>query len=76
MQDNVINAIGVRKMLPYGSIKEIAFRSKTSIYTVHRVLKGGSKNPLVLKTIKDYIIELQQVKNELNALVSESKTSY
>ena len=61
MTKNSINTAGVKKVLPYGAIKEIANRSKTSIYTVGRVIKGGSKNALVLQTIKDYLVVPQKV---------------
>lgn len=70
MEKNGINTAAVKKSLPYGAIKEIACRSKTSIYTVSRVLKGGSKNPVVLKNIKSYIEEIQQTNKEINALVT------
>lgn len=73
MQKNVINTAAVKKTLPYGAIKEIAFRSKTSIYTVSRVLNKGGKNPLVLKTLKDYIEEIQQTNQQINALVLDEK---
>jgi hypothetical protein len=69
MQKTAINSMQVKKTLPYGAIKEIAFRSKMSIYTVSRVIKGGSKNPIVLKNLKEYIEEIQQVNTEINALI-------
>lgn len=65
--------VAVKKSLPYGAIKEIAFRSKTSIYTVSRVLNKGGNNPLVLKTLKDYIEEIQQTNEQINTLVSYDK---
>ncbi len=73
MQKSRINTAGVKKLLPYGAIKEIANRSNRSIFTVSRVLSGGSKNPIVLKTIKDYLEEMQTTSNQINALVAESE---
>ena len=72
MQKNSINTAAVKKTLPYGAIKEIAKRSKTSIYTVGRVIKGGSKNALVLKTMKDYLVEMQKINEEINILTKDS----
>lgn len=73
MQKNSINTAAVKKMLPYGAIKEIANRSKTSIYTVSRVIKGGSKNAIVLQTMKDYIVEIQKTNEEINLLITDSQ---
>lgn len=70
MVKNGINTAALKKYLPHGAIKEIAKRSDMSIYTVSRVLKGGSTNAIILKNIKDYIEEMQQTNNEINALVS------
>lgn len=63
----------VKKALPYGAIKEVANRSKTSIYTVSRVLNRGGKNTKVLIAIKEYIEEMQQTNVTINKLVEDSK---
>jgi DNA invertase Pin-like site-specific DNA recombinase len=72
-QKHSINKAQVKKSLPYGAIKEIAFRSKTSIYTVSRVLNRGGKNTKVLNALKDYIEEIQQTNETINKLVEDSK---
>lgn len=73
MQNKVRNTRGIKKMLPYGSIKIIAGRSNVSIFTVSRVIKGSSNNPEVLKNIKAYIEEVKKVDNDLNSLIAESQ---
>ena len=73
MQNKFRNARDIKKMLPYGSIKTIASRSNVSIFTVSRVIKGSSNNPNVLKNIKDYIKEIQQLDQDINSLVTESE---
>lgn len=73
MQNKVRNARDIKKMLPYGAIKTIAGRSNVSIFTVSRVIKGSSNNPLVLKNIKDYIEEIKKIDNDLNSLITESQ---
>jgi len=72
MKKNTINTVGVKKVLPYGAIKEIAKRSNTHITTVSNVLKGVSKSPVVIKTIKEYLEEMNTTSNKINALVAES----
>lgn len=59
----------LKKALPYGSIKEIAKRSNTSIYTVSRVIKGGSKNPDVIKALTAYLQELAQTNQQLDQVI-------
>ena len=73
MKNNCINTAALKKSLPYGAIKEIANRSKTSIWTVSKVIKGGVENPVVLKTIKDYLVEIQQTKADINTLIANSQ---
>lgn len=76
MQNSNINATIVKKALPYGSIKEIAKRSKKSSMTVSRVLNKGGKNPVVLKNIKDYLEEIQKTNQQINALVADDKIAF
>lgn len=68
-----INTASVKKQLPYGAIKEIAKRSNKSIFTVSRVLKGRGNNPIVLKNIQQYLEEIKETTDQINALVSEPK---
>ena len=70
MEKNIINRAQIKKTLPYGAIKEIAKRSNVSIFTVSRVLKGGSKNPIVLNVLKNYLKEIYNTATEINALVT------
>ena len=70
MENNSNNkAVKLKKALPHGGIKEIAKRSETSIYTVSRVIRGGSKNPKVLKAIAEYLNELAQAKMQLDQAI-------
>lgn len=68
MQKNGINTAEIKKILPHGSVKEVAKRSKMSIYTVSRVLNGSSNNPFILKEIEAYILEVQATTKRINAL--------
>jgi len=75
MQNIVINNVELKKSLPYGAIKEIAYRTKTSIFTVSRVVNQGGKNPKIRKAIKEYLEEIQQVDCQINQLVNGEKAS-
>lgn len=69
MKKSNINVEGIKKVLPFGAIKEIAKRSNVSRSTVYNVLKRGSRNVEVLKNIKGYIEERNEFDNSLNVLV-------
>lgn len=73
MQKNKQNNANLKEILPYGAIKKIAFRSKKSIYTVSRVVNGGSNNNDVLKCITEYLRELNTDKRQLKETVEETK---
>lgn len=73
MQKNDTNVTHLRKVLPYGAIKEIANRSKVSRITVSRVLNKGVRNLTVMKFVKEYLEESNQLSMEINQLVSEAK---
>ena len=62
----------IKKAIPYGGIKEVAKRSNTSKYTVSRVIKGESENPLVLRELTKYLQELTSTKQKLNQLVEQN----
>lgn len=76
MQKIGINIEGLRKILPYGAIKEVAKRSNTSIYTVSRVLNGGSNNVDVINKLKEYVSEMKNTKEEINNTVQSLNTCF
>lgn len=67
---NIVKNEAVKKTIPYGGIKEIAKASKTSIYTVSRVVNGRSKNIAVKKAITEYLKNLKATDEELSNSVS------
>lgn len=71
-----INTVKVKGILPHGSIKMIANRSKTSPDTVRRVLEGKSKNTSVVISLKDYICELNDVNNKISEGLKELQVAY
>lgn len=73
MRQDKQNNANLKEVLPYGSMKKIALRSKKSIYTVSRVVNGGSNNTDVMNSIKDYLQEMNANKKELRAIIEESK---
>ncbi len=70
MQNKTVNKANIKEVIPYGGIKEIAKRSKTSIYTVSRVVNGGSKNLRVKAAITEYLIEVNETGKKLNQAVA------
>ena len=75
MKKNKINTQGIKKVLPYGANKAIATRANVTVFTVSRVINGYSSNPVVLRNIKDYIEEINQVDNDINSLIAEFQTA-
>ena len=69
MQKIGINIEDLKKIMPHGAIKEVAKRSKTSIYTVSRVFRGKSNNVSVIKAIKVYVDEMKATKEAINETV-------
>lgn len=73
MKKNSLNTTAIKKILPYGAIKELATRSETTPYTASRVINGYSKNPVVLRNLKRMIEEIKTTNSEINALASETQ---
>lgn len=67
-------ATNLKEMIPHGGQKEIAKRAETSAITVNRVVNGHSKNPKILKIIKEYLKELAQEKQELQEVITTLKS--
>lgn len=68
-KDNTNRVAALKKAIPYGGIKEVAKRANTTIYTVSRVIRGGSNNPIVLRVLAEYIEEQNRTKIQLNTAV-------
>jgi hypothetical protein len=62
------NTAQIKGKIPYGGVKEIAERAKTSIYTVSRVVNGKSENVKVLRAITQYLKDVKNTKKELTEL--------
>ncbi len=69
MKKVAINNAKLKEVLPHGACKEVAKRSKTSIYTVSRVLNGRSNNMNVVNEIRKYVEELRTTKEQINETV-------
>jgi|GEM_PF-4791943 len=67
MEKTVKNKVHV----PHGAIKDIAKRADVSIYTVSNVIRGKSQNRKVLEAIRDYLAELNTVKNDIQELSNQ-----
>ncbi len=69
-----IKTENIKKLLPYGSLSEIARKSNTSIHTVIRVINGKSKNKKATKALSKLIVELaatkEQIENGLESLAN------
>ncbi|PZP43828.1 MAG: hypothetical protein DI598_15270 [Pseudopedobacter saltans] len=51
--------------LPYGGVKEVAQRAKVSVFTVGNVLRGKSQNKRVLEEVRNFLKEIEDVKQEI-----------
>jgi len=71
MKNSLINVEGLKKVLPHGSLKIIAERSKVSRHTVYSVLNGRSFNLVVLSNLKEYVQEIGSIIPEINTQVEE-----
>lgn len=75
MKNVALNTAQIKKTLPHGAVKELAKRSKKSIYTVSRVINGRAFNTDVLAELETYIMEIQAIPGKINALVCEDLTN-
>lgn len=64
------NIAKIKEILPHGSLKEIALRSNTTIFTVSRVFNGKSNNQKVLSAIIDYAKEIKSVNTQLEQVAT------
>lgn len=61
----------IKKLIPYGGIKEIAKRSNSSVFAVSRVLNKGVNNPIIIKSLTQYLKEIKDVKQEFDSVLNE-----
>ena len=59
----------IKKELPRGWQTKVASKAGVTLMTVHRVIKGKSKNAEVLKALAEYIEELKNTENTIQSLL-------
>ena len=68
----------IKSQLPYGSVREIARRTKLSVCTISEVLSGkrkSTKETIILNAIADYLAEHkraeQEARQKLDTILNE-----
>ena len=68
------NTAKTKNKLPHGAIKELSKRSNKSYDTVRRVLSGHSMNECVIRSLEEYLEEINKRRLSITTHIQRLKS--